>query len=79
MKIGVASEIKTDEYRVALTPAGARELGQRGHDVIVETGAGAGSSFTDAAYEAAGARIARVDEVWDEAELLVQVKEPIAA
>ena len=79
MKIGVASEIKTDEYRVALTPAGARELGQRGHDVIVETGAGAGSSFTDAAYEAAGARIAHVDEVWGEAELLLKVKEPIAA
>jgi len=79
LKIGVASEIKTDEYRVALTPAGARELGQRGHDVIVETGAGAGSSFTDAAYEAAGARIARVDEVWGEAELLLKVKEPIAA
>jgi len=78
LKIGVASEIKTDEYRVALTPAGARELGQRGHDVIVETGAGAGSSFTDAAYEAAGARIARVDEVWGEAELLLKVKEPIA-
>jgi alanine dehydrogenase len=79
LKIGVASEIKTDEYRVALTPAGARELGQRGHDVIVENGAGAGSSFTDAAYEAAGARIARVDEVWDEADLLLKVKEPIAA
>jgi alanine dehydrogenase len=79
LKVGVASEIKTDEYRVALTPAGARELGQRGHDVIVETGAGAGSSFTDAAYEAAGARIARVDEVWGEADLLLKVKEPIAA
>src|SRR5438093_3925104 len=79
MKIGVAREIKPDEYRVALTPAGARELGQRGHDVIVETGAGAGSSFTDAAYEAAGARIARVDEVWGQSELLLKVKEPIAA
>jgi alanine dehydrogenase len=78
LKIGVAKEIKTDEYRVALTPAGGRELGQRGHDVIVETGAGEGSSFTDAAYEAAGARIARVDEVWGEAELLLKVKEPIA-
>ena len=78
MKIGVAKEIKTDEYRVALTPAGARELGQRGHDVIIETGAGTGSSFTDAAYEAAGARIALVDEVWGEAELLLKVKEPIA-
>ena len=77
MKIGVAKEIKSDEYRVALTPAGARELGQRGHDVIVETGAGGGSSFTDAAYEAAGARIASVEEVWADAELLLKVKEPI--
>jgi alanine dehydrogenase len=77
LKIGVAKEIKSDEYRVALTPAGARELGQRGHDVIVETGAGDGSSFSDAAYEAAGARIAPVDGVWGEAELLLKVKEPI--
>ena len=77
MKIGVAKEIKTDEYRVALTPAGARELGQRGHDVIVETGAGAGSSFSDAAYEAAGARIVGVEAVWGEADLLLKVKEPV--
>ena len=77
MKIGVAKEIKTDEYRVALTPAGARELGQRGHDVIVENGAGVGSAFSDAAYEAAGARIAPVDAVWGEADLLLKVKEPI--
>jgi alanine dehydrogenase len=77
LKIGVAKEIKTDEYRVALTPAGARELGQHGHDVIVETGAGDGSSFSDAAYEAAGARIAPVDMVWREADLLLKVKEPI--
>jgi len=77
LKIGVAKEMKTDEYRVALTPAGARELGQHGHDVIVETGAGEGSSFSDAAYEAAGARIASVDAVWRDAELLLKVKEPI--
>ena len=77
MKIGVAKEIKSDEYRVALTPAGARELGQRGHDVILEAGAGGGSSFTDAAYEAAGARIASVDDVWADADLLLKVKEPI--
>ena len=77
MKIGVAKEIKSDEYRVALTPAGARELGQRGHDVLVETGAGDGSSFADAAYEAAGARIVSVDEAWAEAELMLKVKEPI--
>jgi alanine dehydrogenase len=79
VKIGVAKEIKADEYRVALTPAGARELVQRGHDVIVETGAGEGSAFRDAAYEAAGARIATVDEVWAAAELLLKVKEPVEA
>ena len=59
MKIGVAKEIKPDEYRVALTPAGARELVQRGHDVLVETGAGAGSAFADDAYDAVGARSPR--------------------
>ena len=57
MRIGVAKEIKADEYRVALTPAGARELAQRGHDVLVETAAGDGSAFADADYERAGARI----------------------
>jgi alanine dehydrogenase len=79
VKIGVAKEIKPDEYRVALTPAGARELGQGGHDVIVETGAGEGSAFSDGAYEAAGAVIADVDDVWADAELLLKVKEPIEA
>jgi alanine dehydrogenase len=79
VRIGVAKEIKTDEYRVALTPAGARELVQRGHDVTIETGAGEGSAFTDSAYEGAGARIAGVDEVWVESDLLLKVKEPIAA
>ena len=53
MKIGVAKEIKTDEYRVALTPAGARELAQHGHDVFVETMAGEGSAFADSDYERA--------------------------
>ena len=78
MRIGVAKEIKPDEYRVALTPAGARELVQRGHDVVVETGAGAGSAFTDDAYAAVGARVASVDDVWTESELVLKVKEPIA-
>jgi alanine dehydrogenase len=78
VKVGVAKEIKPDEYRVALTPAGARELIQRGHEVTVEAGAGEGSSFADAAYEAAGARIARVDDVWADSDLLLKVKEPIA-
>ncbi|HZS30569.1 MAG TPA: alanine dehydrogenase [Gaiellaceae bacterium] len=77
MRIGVPKEIKTDEYRVALTPAGARELVQRGHDVIVESTAGDGSAFTDSDYERAGARLGSVDEVWAEAELLLKVKEPI--
>src|ERR671932_2796912 len=77
MKIGVAKEIKTDEYRVALTPAGARELVERGHDVTVETGAGDGSSFPDGVYEAVGARVGSVDDIWGDAELLLKVKEPV--
>ena len=63
MKVGVVKEIKADEYRVALTPAGARELVLRGHDVLVETGAGEGSSFPDDVYRAVGATFASVDEV----------------
>src|ERR671927_314242 len=78
MKIGVAREIKPDEYRVALTPAGAREFVQRGHDVVVETDAGAGSAFPDSAYEAVGARIVSVGEVWASSDLLLKVKEPIS-
>jgi alanine dehydrogenase len=79
MRVGVAREIKPDEYRVALTPAGARELVQRGHEVLVETTAGDGSSFPDGQYEAVGARIVSVEDVWAESELLLKVKEPIAA
>jgi alanine dehydrogenase len=77
MRIGVAKEIKPDEYRVALTPAGARELIQHGHEVLVESGAGLGSQFDDARYEAVGATIADADAVWATAELLLKVKEPI--
>ena len=77
MRIGVAKEIKPQEYRVALTPAGARELILRGHEVLVETGAGLGSAFADADYAATGARVVSVDEVWERAELLLKVKEPI--
>jgi alanine dehydrogenase len=79
MRIGVAREIKPQEYRVALTPAGARELVQRGHEVLVETGAGLGSAFPDDAYERAGAAIATVDDVWGRSELVLKVKEPIEA
>jgi alanine dehydrogenase len=78
VKIGVAKEIKTDEYRVALTPAGALELTRRGHDVLIESGAGVGSAFSDAAYENVGARIASVHDVWSESDLLLKVKEPVA-
>jgi alanine dehydrogenase len=75
--VGVVREIKPDEYRVALTPAGARELRQRGHDVIVESGAGLGSSFPDSDYEAVGAHATSVEEVWATADLLLKVKEPL--
>jgi alanine dehydrogenase len=78
LRIGVAREIKTDEYRVALTPAGARELVVKGHEVLLETTAGEGSAFTDADYERAGARIVSVDDVWRQSELLLKVKEPVA-
>ena len=77
MRIGVPKEIKTDEYRVALTPAGARELIQRGHEVLVEATAGEGSAFPDEQYERAGARIVSVDDAWGQADLLLKVKEPI--
>jgi alanine dehydrogenase len=79
MRVGVAREIKQQEYRVALTPAGARELVQGGHEVLVEQGAGTGSAFPDEAYERAGATVVSVDDVWSRSELLLKVKEPIAA
>ena len=77
MRIGVVKEIKPDEYRVALTPAGARELGQHGHEVVVEAGAGVGSAFPDAEYEGVGARLASVDEVWATVDMVLKVKEPL--
>jgi alanine dehydrogenase len=79
MRIGVPREIKNHEYRVALTPAGVHELVNRGHEVLIETGAGVGSSVPDVEFEAAGAKIvAQADEVWGGADLLLKVKEPIA-
>jgi alanine dehydrogenase len=78
MRIGVPREVKNHEYRVALTPAGAHELTRAGHHVVVERGAGLGSSISDEDFEAAGARIATTaDEVWEYAELLLKVKEPV--
>jgi len=79
MIIGVPKEIKTDEYRVALTPAGARELTGAGHRVLIERGAGVGSSIVDADYVANGATIVEsADDVWAESDLLMKVKEPVA-
>ncbi|MEA2370133.1 MAG: alanine dehydrogenase [Solirubrobacteraceae bacterium] len=77
MRIGVPTEIKSDEYRVALTPAGVRELTGHGHEVIVQAGAGDGSAIDDAAYVAQGAGIAPdAKAVFAEAELVLKVKEP---
>lgn len=77
MQVGVPREIKNDEYRVGLTPASVREYVARGHQVVVETGAGLGIGAGDAEYSAAGARIAAsADAVFAEAELIVKVKEP---
>jgi len=77
MKVAVPTEIKEDEYRVALTPAGARELAEHGHAVIVQAGAGEGSAISDSMYEAQGARIAPdAAAVFAEAELVLGVKEP---
>jgi alanine dehydrogenase len=77
VKVGVPTEIKPDEYRVALTPAGARELKEHGHDVVIQAGAGAGSTIKDAAYEAQGARVVpSAEAVFEEAELILGVKEP---
>ncbi len=77
MNVGVPTEVKPDEYRVALTPAGVRELVDAGHVVNVQSGAGVGSAITDEQYEAQGARILPdADAVFAESELIVKVKEP---
>jgi alanine dehydrogenase len=77
MRVGVPAEIKTDEYRVALTPAGVRELVDAGHEVFVQKGAGEGSAIIDDAYVAQGATILPdADAVFDQAEMIVKVKEP---
>jgi len=77
MIIGVPKEIKNNEFRVGMTPGGAREFVAHGHTVLVENGAGDGSSFTDAEYSAAGADlVATADEVFARADMIVKVKEP---
>ena len=77
MRVGVPTEIKTDEYRVAITPAGVREFVEHGHDVVIQKGAGDGSVIPDEEYIAQGARIVPdAQAVFDEAELILKVKEP---
>src|SRR5204863_4140911 len=77
MKVGCPTEIKTDEYRVALTPAGVRELVEHGHEVVVQAGAGEGSAIGDEEYTSQGARILPdAQAVFGEADMVVKVKEP---
>jgi alanine dehydrogenase len=77
MKVGVPTEIKADEYRVALTPVGVRELTERGHEVVVQAEAGGGSAIEDARYVAQGARIVPdAASVFEESDLILKVKEP---
>src|SRR5690606_28456791 len=78
MRIGVPKEIKTNENRVALVPAGAEAFVAAGHSVVVEQGAGLGSGFTDETYTSVGATILpTADEVWAQADMIIKVKEPI--
>src|SRR3954447_25539388 len=80
MKVGVATEIKTDEYRVALTPAGVRELVDRGHEVVVQQGAGEGSAIPDGEYAEQAARILPdAESVFAECDMVVKVKDPQAS
>ncbi|MFJ8138414.1 alanine dehydrogenase [Streptomyces sp. NPDC096013] len=79
MKVGIPREVKNNEFRVAITPAGVHELVRHGHQVFIEQNAGVGSSISDDEYVSAGARIlATADEVWATTDLLLKVKEPIA-
>lgn len=75
MRIGIPKEIKDNEFRVSLTPSGARALTEAGHEVFVEKGAGDGSGFSDSEYEKAGARLADAAKAYEESELVVKVKE----
>jgi alanine dehydrogenase len=75
--VGVPKEIKPGEQRIALTPAGARALAERGHEVLVEAGAGAGSGIRDDEFARLGARVTTVDDVWARATLILKVKEPL--
>jgi alanine dehydrogenase len=79
MKVGIPTEIKNHEYRVAITPAGVMELVRNGHEVVIQEGAGIGSSIPDEDFVAAGAKILpTADDVWGTADMILKVKEPIA-
>lgn len=79
MKVGIPKEVKNHEYRVAITPAGVTEFRRHGHEVVIEVGAGIGSSIPDSDYIAAGATmLGTADEVWAQADMILKVKEPIA-
>src|SRR5207245_10397945 len=78
MIVGVPREIKTDEYRVALIPVGAEELTRAGHRVLIQAGAGQGSGIHDDQYSVHGAEIvASAEETWQQADLIIKVKEPL--
>ena len=79
MKVGIPSEVKNNEFRVGITPVGVHELVRRGHEVLIEKGAGLGSTITDEEFVSQGARILDdADDVWGEADLVMKVKEPVA-
>ena len=79
MKIGVPTEVKNHEYRVGITPVGVNELVQHGHEVLIQKGAGLGSSITDDEFVSQGAQILdSADDVWGEADMVMKVKEPVA-
>jgi alanine dehydrogenase len=80
MRVGIPTETKNNEFRVAITPAGVAELTHRGHEVLVQAGAGEGSALTDADFKAAGAQLlGTAEEVWADADLVLKVKEPMPA
>ena len=80
MKVGIPTEVKNHEYRVGITPVGVHELVEHGHEVMIQAGAGLGSSITDAEFVAQGARILKsADDVWGAADMVMKVKEPVAS
>ena len=79
VKVGIPSEVKNNEFRVGITPVGVHELVRRGHDVLVQKGAGLGSSITDEEFVSQGAKILdSADDVWGESDMVMKVKEPVA-